>query len=172
MGRIRGLDDLDLFVFAQKLDAEGRHLEQFNVPNHGEILQHLTQDGAAILKYKGSNGRLRASMRRLDESTSTDAIPAHSFDRVEKLKPGEIVPVEIDMFPIGLAFRAGEQLRLVITAITSWRCDAEPFDRFRDTPESRNSGPRQPWQTHRPYRRVPGVIPTTPSEGDFVVRSE
>ena len=110
-----GWDDLDLFVFAQKLDAEGRHLEQFNVPNHGEILQHLTQDGAAILKYKGSNGRLRASMRRLDESTSTDAIPAHSFDRVEKLKPGEIVPVEIDMFHIGLAFRAGEQLRLVIT---------------------------------------------------------
>jgi len=43
-------------------------------------------------------------MRRLDEAKSTDVIPAHSYDRVEKLKPGEIVPVEIDMFPIGLAF--------------------------------------------------------------------
>jgi hypothetical protein len=50
----------------------------------------------------------------LDESKSTDAIPAHSFDRVEKLKSGEIVPVEIDLFPIGLAFHPGEQLRLVI----------------------------------------------------------
>ncbi len=38
----------------------------------------------------------------------------HSFDRVEKLQPGVIVPVEIDMFPIGLAFHPGEQLRLVI----------------------------------------------------------
>jgi len=110
-----GWDDMDLFVFLQKLDADGRHLQQFNVPNHGEILDHLTRDGAAILKYKGSNGRLRVSMRRLDEAASTDAVPAHSFDRVEKLEPGEVVPVDIDMFPVGLAFHPGEQLRLVIT---------------------------------------------------------
>ena len=110
-----GWDDMDLFVFLQKLDADGRHLQQFNVPNHGEILDHLTRDGAAILKYKGSNGRLRVSMRRLDEAASTDAVPAHSFDRVEKVKAGMIVPVEIDMFPVGLAFHPGEQLRLVIT---------------------------------------------------------
>ena len=110
-----GWDDMDLFVFLQKLDADGRHLQQFNVPNHGEILDHLTRDGAAILKYKGSNGRLRVSTRRLDEAASTDAVPAHSFDRVEKVKAGMIVPVEIDMFPVGLAFHPGEQLRLVIT---------------------------------------------------------
>ena len=110
-----GGDDIDLFVFLQKLDADGRHLQQFNVPNHGEALENLTRTGAAILKYKGSNGRLRVSMRRLDEAKSTDVIPAHSYDRVEKLKPGEIVPVEIDMFPIGLAFHPGEQLRLVIS---------------------------------------------------------
>jgi uncharacterized protein len=109
-----GHDDMDLFVFLQKLDADGRHLQQFNVPNHSEMLDQLTQDGAAILKYKGSNGRLRVSMRHLDEAASTDAVPAHSFDRVEKLQPGMIVPVEIDMFPVGLAFHPGEQLRLVI----------------------------------------------------------
>jgi predicted acyl esterase len=109
-----GYDDMDLFVFLQKLDADGRHLEQFNVPNHGEPLATLTRDGAAILKYKGSNGRLRVSMRHLDEVASTDIVPVHSFDRVEKLQPGVIVPVEIDMFPIGLAFHPSEQLRLVI----------------------------------------------------------
>lgn len=112
-----GADDMDLFVFLQKLDADGRHLQQFNVPNEGEILARLAEDGAAVLKYKGSNGRLRVSLRRLDETASTDAVPAHSFDRVEKLKPGEVVPVDIDMFPIGLAFGAGEQLRLVITGV-------------------------------------------------------
>jgi uncharacterized protein len=110
-----GHDDMDLFVFLQKLDADGRHLQQFNVPNHSEMLDQLTQDGAAILKYKGSNGRLRVSMRHLDEAASTDAVPVHSFDRVEKLQPGMIVPVEIDMFPLGLAFHPGEQLRLVIS---------------------------------------------------------
>ena len=110
-----GSDDMDIFIFLQKLNAEGEALEQFNIPNHGPKMQALTKQGAAILKYKGSNGRLRVSMRHLDETTSTDTIPVHSFDRVEKLAPGEVVCVDIDMFPIGLALSAGEQLRLIIT---------------------------------------------------------
>ena len=35
---------------------------------------------------------------------------------MEKLAPGSIVDVEIDMFPVGLRFYPGEQLRLVISA--------------------------------------------------------
>lgn len=57
----------------------------------------------------------RVSARHLGEKLSTDIIPAHSFDRVEKLHPGEIVEIEIDLFPIGLVFYPGEQLRLVIS---------------------------------------------------------
>ena len=110
-----GSDDMDLFVFLQKLNADGEQLEQFTIPNHGPIMQELTRKGAAILKYKGSNGRLRVSMRHLDETSSTDTIPVHSFDRVEKLAQGEIACVEIDLFPIGLALYPGEQLRLVIS---------------------------------------------------------
>lgn len=110
-----GSDDMDLFVFLQKLDASGQQLEQFNVPNHGPVMQQLTREGAAILKYKGSNGRLRVSMRQLDQANSTDSIPTHSFDRVEKLAPGEVVCVDIDMFPIGLVLYPGEQLRFVIS---------------------------------------------------------
>ena len=109
-----GSDDMDLFVLLQKLDAAGAALEQFNVPNQGPAMQALTREGAAILKYKGSNGRLRVSMRHLDEAQSTDDIPVHSFDRVEKLAPGEVACVDIDLFPIGLALSPGEQLRLVI----------------------------------------------------------
>jgi predicted acyl esterase len=110
-----GSDDMDLFVFLEKLNAAGERLEQFTVPNHGPHMQALTRQGAAILKYKGSNGRLRVSMRHLDEKRSTDAIPAHTFDRVEKLAPGEIVCVDIDLFPIGLALNPGDQLRLVVS---------------------------------------------------------
>jgi predicted acyl esterase len=47
---------------------------------------------------------------------TTDVLPAHSFDRIEKLHPGEVVDVEIGLLPIGLAFHPGEQLRLVISA--------------------------------------------------------
>jgi predicted acyl esterase len=54
------------------------------------------------------------SARHLDGTLSTDDVPAHSFDRVEKLSPGEIAEIEIELLPIGLVFHSGEQLRFVI----------------------------------------------------------
>lgn len=110
-----GADDMDIFVLVQKLDVRGNHLQQFLVPNQGAMMQDFTERGASVLRYKGSNGRLRVSARYLDEKLSTDIIPAHSFDRIEKLHPGEIVEIEIDLFPIGMTFYKGEQLRLVIS---------------------------------------------------------
>jgi predicted acyl esterase len=111
-----GSDDMDLFVLVQKLDIHGNQLSQFVVPNQGAMMHDLTERGGSVLRYKGSNGRLRVSARHLDEELSTDIIPAHSFDRIEKLQPNEIVEIEIDLFPIGLVFYPGEQLRLVISA--------------------------------------------------------
>ena len=112
----RGADDMDLFVLVQKLDTYGSHLQQFTVPNQSAMMQDLTERGCSVLRYKGSSGRLRVSARHLDETLSTDSVPAHTFDRVEKLEPGEIADVEIDLSPLGLVFSAGQQLRLVISA--------------------------------------------------------
>ena len=84
-----GADDMDLFVLVQKLDAHGTPLQAFTVPNHSAMAHDLTDHGATILRYKGSDGRLRVSARHLDEALSTDDVPAHTFDRVEKLAPGE-----------------------------------------------------------------------------------
>lgn len=112
----QGADDMDLFVLVQKLDAYGTPLQQFTVPNQGARNHDLTDHGATILRYKGSDGRLRVSARHLDETLSTDDVPAHTFDRVEKLAPGQVVDVEIDLFPVGLAFHPGEQLRFVISS--------------------------------------------------------
>ncbi|GGF30701.1 CocE/NonD family hydrolase [Subtercola lobariae] len=114
-----GSDDMDVFVLLQKLDAEGTVLEQFNVPNHGPAMEAITAHGASILKYKGSNGRLRASLRNLDETLSTVDVPVHTFDRVEKLELGEVVELEIDLFPVGLAFHPGETLRFTISGFNS-----------------------------------------------------
>jgi uncharacterized protein len=112
----RGADDLDLFLLVQKLDAYGTPLQQFTVPNQNARVHDLTDHGASILRYKGSDGRLRVSVRHLDEALSTDDVPAHSFDRIEKLSPGEIVDIEIDLFPIGLVFYPGEQLRFIVSS--------------------------------------------------------
>jgi len=111
-----GSDDIDLFVLVQKLDKHGSHLQQFTVPNQGPRMQDLTENGCSILRYKGSDGRLRVSARHLDAALSTDAVPAHSFNRSEKLSPGEIVEIDVDLLPIGMRFYPGEQLRLVISA--------------------------------------------------------
>jgi predicted acyl esterase len=111
-----GADDMDLFILLQKLNRQGAPLQQFNVPNQSALMHDLTERGASVLRYKGSNGRLRVSARQLDEALTTDVVPAHSFDRIVKLKPGEVVGIEIDLLPIGLAFHPGEQLRLVISA--------------------------------------------------------
>lgn len=112
----RGADDMDLFVLVQKLDAHGTPLQAFTVPNQGAAAHDLTDHGATILRYKGSDGRLRVSARHLDEALSTDDVPAHTFDRIEKLAPGEVVDVEIELLPVGLVFRPGEQLRFVISS--------------------------------------------------------
>ncbi|MEU3733846.1 CocE/NonD family hydrolase [Streptomyces sp. NPDC033538] len=110
-----GADDMDLFLLVQKLDAYGTPLQQFTVPNQSARVHDVTERGGSILRYKGTDGRLRVSMRHLDEELSTEDVPAHSFDRVEKLSPGEVVDVEIDLLPIGLTFYPGEQLRLVVS---------------------------------------------------------
>ncbi len=112
----RGADDMDLFVLIQKLDAYGTPLQAFTVPNQSAMAHDVTDRGATILRYKGSDGRLRVSARHLDEKLSTDDVPAHSFDRVETLSPGEVVDIEIDLLPIGLAFHPGEQLRFVVSS--------------------------------------------------------
>lgn len=111
-----GADDADLFLLVQKLTANGTPLQEFNTPNQGAMIQDVTERTGSVLRYKGSPGRLRLSARHLDDALSTDTVPLHTFDRVEKLHAGEIVDVEIDLFPLGLVFRPGEQLRLVISA--------------------------------------------------------
>jgi predicted acyl esterase len=75
-----GSDDMDLFVLVQKLDAYGTPLQAFTVLNQGALVQDVTERGASILRYKGSDGRLRVSMRHLDKALATDDVPAHTFD--------------------------------------------------------------------------------------------
>ncbi|MFL1428682.1 MULTISPECIES: CocE/NonD family hydrolase [unclassified Nocardiopsis] len=111
-----GSDDMDLFVLVQKLDRHGTPLQEFTTPNRSAMAHDVTENGATILRYKGSDGRLRVSLRHLDETLSTDDIPVHSFDRVEKLSPGEVVEVEIELLPVGLVFYPGEQLRFVVSS--------------------------------------------------------
>jgi predicted acyl esterase len=112
----RGSDDMDLFVLIQKLDRFGTPLQAFTVPNQSPMAHDLTDHGATVLRYKGSDGRLRVSTRHLDDALTTDDVPAHTFDRVEKLAEHDVVEVDIELVPLGLVFHAGEQLRFIVSS--------------------------------------------------------
>ena len=107
---------MDLFVLVQKLDKFGTPLQAFTVPNQSPMAHDLTDHGATVLRYKGSDGRLRVSARHLDEVLTTEDVPAHTFDRVEKLSPGEVVKIDIELVPLGLVFYPGEQLRFIVSS--------------------------------------------------------
>lgn len=91
-------DDMDLSVKVEKLSKDGQPLPD------------------AFGNHIAATGRLRVSMRQLDESKSTEAEPYYTFTSEQKLKPGEIVPVEIEIWPIGLYFAEGEILQLTVEA--------------------------------------------------------
>jgi predicted acyl esterase len=93
-------DDLDLFVVLRKLDSTGKEIF-FSGYNGYE------RDGLA-------KGWLRASHRELDPSRSRPFRPWHSHTRLQKLRPGEIVPLEIEIWPSATLFEAGSSLQLTI----------------------------------------------------------
>jgi uncharacterized protein len=95
-----GADDMDLFVALEKVDKAGYRVPLPFFGNH--------DDGPVAL------GWLRVSHRELDETQSTPWQPCHQHRREIKLKPGEIVSVDIEIWPTSILFEAGETLRLVI----------------------------------------------------------
>jgi predicted acyl esterase len=95
-----GADDMDIFVAIQKLDAVG-NIVPFAFWAHFD-------DGPVAL------GWLRASHRELDAAKSTEYQPVLLHRREMKLPPDAIVALEIEIWPSGTRFEAGEKLRLVV----------------------------------------------------------
>ena len=95
-----GSDDMDLFVGLQKLDATGKFVP-FSFLN-------ALEDGPVAL------GWLRVSHRELDQERSRPEQPWHTHTHEQRLKPGQVVPVDIEIWPSGTRFTSGEQLRLLI----------------------------------------------------------
>jgi hypothetical protein len=118
-------DDMDVYVILRKLDADGQPLLQMNIP-----LESLPPGTAPsdvpnlnIFKYVGPNGRLRASHRRLsaDPTLSKEqslmlapALAWSSHETEEKIPPGQIVCLDIPLWPSGIIFEPGESIRLEI----------------------------------------------------------
>lgn len=105
-------NDLDLFAVLRKLDSNGN--EVFFSGYNG-----YERDSFA-------KGWLRASHRELDPLRSTPLRPFHSHARMQKLRAGEIVPVEMEIWPSATLFEAGSSLQLTIQGH-----DAAKYPAFR-----------------------------------------
>ena len=91
-------NDMDLFIAVQKLGTNGDLLP---VTLFGE-------------PHPGAWGKMRVSRRKLDEKLSTDYCPVQAHTCDEKLKPGQIVPVDIEIVPTSRFFHKGQQIRVSV----------------------------------------------------------
>jgi hypothetical protein len=98
-----GSDDMELVVSVEKLDKNGNPL----------LVPQGETSTPSPLK---ATGMLRVSHRALDPARSTPSEPYLSHTREEKLAPGQIVPVDIALWPMALYCHAGEKLKLIVAA--------------------------------------------------------
>jgi hypothetical protein len=145
-----GSDEMDLFITLMKLDENGEFLPA-NVMGQ---------------PHPGSSGKLRVSQRELDPHLSTDFQPVQAHRRREKLKPGEIVPVDIAIYPFSRIWHKGQTLRLQIAGRYFREGWFEPFawDLENKGRHIIHTGGR-----YESYLQIP-VIPPKYQAGGYVYR--
>ena len=93
-------DDMDLFVVIRKLDPEGLEVvfSGYNGFEHDAV----------------AKGWLRASHRMVDPTLSAPTRPWHSHLALERVRPGDILPLEVEIWPSATLFEAGSSLQLCV----------------------------------------------------------
>ena len=145
-----GNDEMDLFIAIKKLDEEGNEIP---VSVLGE-------------PHPGAWGKMRVSHRELDEKLSTDFQPVQAHRKEEKLKPGEIVPVDIEIWPHSRIWHKGQQLRVQVSGHYIREGWFEPFSWETDNKGNHviHSGGK-----YDSYLQIP-VIPPKYQAGDYIYR--
>jgi len=95
-------DDMAMFIAVNKLDREGN-----SVPFNGSV-------GSKVDMV--TRGYCRVSRRELDPDESTEWHPVQKGASEQKLKAGEIVPIDIELYPSSTFFALGEALQLIIAS--------------------------------------------------------
>jgi predicted acyl esterase len=92
-------EDLDVFATLRNMDPDG---------------QDVWEIGQQQQPVPVAKGWLRASHRKLDPQLSLPYRPYHSHDERQWLKRGEIVRLDIEIWPTCMVFRKGHRIRLDI----------------------------------------------------------
>lgn len=121
-----GNEDIDIFTKFSKLSKDGTLLE-INCIDVGYLaddpeanltkLRQMHSEGnkhVDVFFAEGGHGRLRVSHRELDTKRSSPHQPFYTHKNPQILKHGEIVPVNIELWPCGMIWEAGEKIRLSV----------------------------------------------------------
>ena len=90
-------EDMDLFLTLRNIDPDGKD---------------VMETGQQGLPVPVAKGWLRVSHRELDAEQSLPYRPYHRHQRRLYLKPGEIVKVEVEIWPTSMVFKKGHRIRL------------------------------------------------------------
>lgn len=90
--------DMDVFATLRLFDPDGKEVRFTGA--HEEV--------------PVARGWLRASHRKLDPAKSTAYRPYHAHDRIEKLQPGEIYELDVEIWPTSVVCPPGYRLSLVV----------------------------------------------------------
>ncbi|KAH7152725.1 putative acyl esterase [Dactylonectria macrodidyma] len=112
-------DDFTVFAILRKKDKDGKDLMHLNFPFKATPVKSIaeipTKDQASLNLHLGSMGILRASQRAIDESRSIHPqFPFHPHTKQQKIKPGNIVKLEIGIWAMGVDFDAGESISIQV----------------------------------------------------------
>jgi uncharacterized protein len=111
-------NDMDVYVMIRKLSRTGELMEQSNVPLHElppEVKTVKDVKNVSPCKYLGPIGMLRASHREYDPEKSTEYWPFHTHRKAEFVNPGDIVELNVGIWPMGIVFEKGEGMRVVVS---------------------------------------------------------
>jgi predicted acyl esterase len=107
---ITGPVAVKLFVSSTTIDTDIFAVLRVFAPDGGEVVFQ----GAIDPHTPIGQGWLRASHRKLDKALSTPWRPYHSHDEKQPLAPGEIVELDIEIWPTSIVVPEGYRIALTI----------------------------------------------------------
>jgi predicted acyl esterase len=107
---ITGPSAAKLFVSSSTTDADLFLVLQVFAPDGKEVVFQ----GAIDPHTPIGQGWLRASHRKLDPKLSTPYLPFHTHDQRQPLKPGEVVELDVEIWPTSIVVPAGYRIGLQV----------------------------------------------------------
>jgi hypothetical protein len=99
-----------LFVSSSTTDADLFLVFRVFTPD----LREVVFMGAVDPHTPVAQGWLRASHRKLDSKLSTEYRPYHTHDQKQPLKPGEVVALDVEIWPTSIVVPAGHRIALTV----------------------------------------------------------